>query len=434
MPDVVAVPGLRGTSSFTLEGQRPKSFREATLRLHINGTAPLTALSGYMKTQSVDDPEFSWFEKLDPELAADATNVYTDEAMTSVYASGAVAGDHLHVKMGADDAKFFRAGQTCVITDKDNFKKHVFGIIFNRVVNGASSRISVTLITPDTYVMGGATTKRLLMSGTASSEGASSPDAISFDPTKRMNYTQIFRTPLWITRTARKTRLRTGDALAECRRDAFDIHQNGRERAYWFGEKSEGTGENGQPRRTTQGVLSLILERVPDNWVKYDLDADYAQKRWIVGGMSWFNSNLERIFRYGGPTRVGYCGGLALLAINEMCQANSQMNLTPAQTSFGMKVMRWITPFGEVLLKTHPMFVREPSLQRALALIEPENMRRRVIDDTMLKKDDGENKGGVANHDGLKDEYLTEDGLEIQLAEGFGFFDGLGVDNTVAAA
>lgn len=60
MTEVVA--GLRGTGDFATD-ERPKNFREMILKRNPNGTAPLTALLAKMKKESVDDPEFAWWDK-----------------------------------------------------------------------------------------------------------------------------------------------------------------------------------------------------------------------------------------------------------------------------------------------------------------------------------------------------------------------------------
>ena len=98
----------------------------------------------------------------------------------------------------------------------------------------------------------------VLIVGNINAEGASIPDAISYDPVKYNNYTQIFRTPLEITRTARKTRLRTGDPYKEMKREALELHSIELEKAFFFGVSSENTGSNGKPERTTQGCIDFI--------------------------------------------------------------------------------------------------------------------------------------------------------------------------------
>ena len=59
----MAILGIRGTGNWGTD-ERPKNFRETILRRTPNGSAPLTALLSKLKSQPVDDPEFSWWEEL----------------------------------------------------------------------------------------------------------------------------------------------------------------------------------------------------------------------------------------------------------------------------------------------------------------------------------------------------------------------------------
>ena len=61
----MAIQGLRDTSNFVTD-QRPKNWREGILLLEPNGTAPLFALTSVMKTKTTDDPEFNWWDKIQP--------------------------------------------------------------------------------------------------------------------------------------------------------------------------------------------------------------------------------------------------------------------------------------------------------------------------------------------------------------------------------
>ena len=45
-----------------------------------------------------------------------------------------------------------------------------------------------------------------------------------------------------------------------------------------------------------------------------------------------------------------------LLAINQIVRNNSQFNIQTGLKEFGMDVSRLITPFGTLVLKTHPLF------------------------------------------------------------------------------
>lgn len=99
--------GLRGTGSWGTD-ERPKNFREMILWRNPNGSAPLTALMGKMKTEKVDDPEFAWWEEeMNPVRVATAADLGTSSTAVTLTAGGVdlVPGDALlRKKLGADYA------------------------------------------------------------------------------------------------------------------------------------------------------------------------------------------------------------------------------------------------------------------------------------------------------------------------------------------
>src|SRR5207302_416569 len=112
-----------------------------------------------------------------------------------------------------------------------------------------------------------------------------------YSPTNPFNYTQIFRTPLYLTRTALKTRLRTGNAYQEAKREALELHAIEMEKAFIFGEQFTGTGTNGQPLKQTGGIISFL-----------GADATFTNV-WDFSSTTFNTANwentLENVFRYG---------------------------------------------------------------------------------------------------------------------------------------
>ena len=86
------------------------------------------------------------------------------------------------------------------------------------------------------------------------------PQAVSYNPTKYYNKTQIFRTPLSIDRTTRQTRSRTGDKYKELKREALELHSIEMEKAFIWGIMTENTGDNGKPETTTAGLVRTIID------------------------------------------------------------------------------------------------------------------------------------------------------------------------------
>jgi hypothetical protein len=373
-----------------------------------------------------------------PNQAAAVTGVFTDSGMTVAYVSGAVLGATLYFKMAAADLIHFRVGHTVLMRDASNYTVDCVGKVTARVSNGSSSSVGVKLLEADDNGSGNdlSDCDKIMVIGSVNSEGAAMPTAVAYDPDKLYNYTQIFRTPLSITRTARKTKLRTGDQYKEMKREALELHGIEMEKAFLFGIPYEGTGDNGKPERTTEGLITCIRTNNPTCVSDFQQNATYHGKNWLDadGGEEFLNSYLEVLFRYGKQEKLAIVGTGALLGINKLAQANGHFTMTSSTKSYGINVTEWITPFGTIHLKTHPLFNIEATLRNSMVLFEPENCVYRYIDDTNFYGE-GEAKQAAAGTnggriDGTQEEYLTECGLEYHHPYTAGFLNGIGLNHT----
>jgi hypothetical protein len=415
--------GMRGTGDWSNE-ERPKNFRQGMLQIYPNGSMPITAVTSMTGSRSTDDPEYKWFSKSLETQIASLTGVYSDQAMANAKTGNGAAGDPIYFKMAAADLKHFRKGHTVLgINDSDTTKK-VFGKVEAVVEAGADSYVHIKQKVAGNTMDN---VNKLDIVGSAYSEGASIPDAISYAPSKFNGLTQIFRTPLDITRTMKKTRLYIGDAYKEVKRESFQYHGIEIEQAATLGEKSEVTGDNGKPERTTQGAIPFLNEHNSDNIINFP---GSTAKTWKQAGEDWFDEKLEQLFRFGSQERMGVCGNGALLAIMKLVKQSGQIALTVETIAYGVKVMRWVTPFGEIFLKTSPLMTHKSYMTNDILFMDPSNVQFVHIDDTFFKADDGERKAGQIGHDGTKEEWLTEGGFEWHFPETMMYLTQLGSDGT----
>lgn len=387
----------------------------------------------------MSDPEFNWWTKGLPTQRAAITGLYTNATLVTSYTSGGVAGDTVYVKMAAADVAQFRVGHQVLLRDASDFTVDVNGKVTSKSVNGASSYVGVKLLEADdnsSYSHDLSDADVAYIIGNVNAEGAVMPVGVSYDPTKVYNYTQILRTPLSITRTARLTKLRTGDAYKEMKREALKMHSIEMEKAFLFGIRTEGTGDNGKPERTTDGIISMIRRDASANVSDFQLNADYHGKNWLDdgGGQDWLEYYLELIFRYGRQEKLALCGSGALMGINKLAESNGHFTMTAQTKAYGINVTQWITPFGSIYLKTHPLFSVEATLRYSMLLLEPEELRYRYITDTTFYGE-GEAKQAAAGtnanrKDSTDEEYLTECGLELHHPSVCGFFNGVGLNHS----
>ncbi len=426
--------GMRSTASFETPHIRPKNYRETILRLWPNGDAPLTAILGYGKSRKTDDPHYYWFEKELPQQQADAEAV--DKGGSS-YTGGGSKGDSLVFTTSANEAREFRAGHIVEVREKDAYTSALIGRVTVVNPNGDNSTITVTMMEDDPTSSGG-DLDFVRVVGNSNPEGGMIPDSVHYNQFRREGLTQIFRTPLDITRTARKTRLRGPEAYPEMVRDALELHSIEMEKGFLYGVMDEWTGVNGQPERTTEGLFASIKNYSGDNgtstnnqvWDFTDeTDTYFVDKSWLDVGKYWLDLQLEKVFRYGRTSKMALCDNSSILAINRLAEIYGEFRLTVGQTKFGMQITEWQTPFGLIYLKSHPLLVHSGLDDGMMCIFEPENIAESYIDQTMKKKDDGEKKAGHTAIDGIKEEFLTETGFEYHQARTGALLYGVGKDH-----
>lgn len=432
--------GQRGTDDWSDSDFRPKDWRETVLYLYPNGDAPLTALTALMKSERATDPEYYWFTKGLPTQGGAITNVFTNSALSTAYTTGGTAGDTLYIQISAARIAEIRVGHQVLLRDSSDETADTNAKVTARIVNGANSYATVVLLEDDPTTTGIAGCDTLLIIGNINSEGAGMPDAIQYDPVKYYNLTQIFRNSLDITRTARRTKLRTYEQYKEAKREALQLHAMEMEKAYLWGIMTEGTGANGKPERTTKGLIPWIKGAAADGATisNYSADDAYATeagtngKTWLQGGGDWMDVILEHIFRYGGDERMAFCGSGVILALNKFVknQGSSQFSIGTTTGAYGIKVTEWVTPFGAIYFKRHPLFSYEATNRNSCVIFDPKDVMYKYIDDTTFYGQDPKKVSTSGDRlDGTKEEYLTEAGLEFHHPAKCAYLTGFGSDN-----
>jgi len=390
---MATILGLRGNGDWGTD-ERPKNFREMILWNEPNGSAPLLALMARMKEESVNDPEFNWWEE-----TLTATKVQVNGAIGSGVtalvvdsgAKGLVAGDLLQVPG--------------VGTTYDN-----------EIVRVVSDPVSDTALTIERGFAGStaatiADNLELVKIGSAHPEGGTAPTAASRQPTKIYNYAQIFKTTYQVTKTAGQTNLRTGDPINNEKKRKSHDHSVAMEYAFWLGKRSETIGSNGQPMRTTGGILS----RLTTNFKRY-LDSAGTTSVWNEDNLM---DDLSRPFDYTSPSgneRIVFAGNAALNTLNKLISSSTRLEITYAGPikMYGMDLQKLVYPQGTLYLKSHPMFSQHPTLNKAMVGLDLANLRYRPMKgrDTKFEDDIQEKKD-----DYRMGQWITEAGIEVRHEE-----------------
>lgn len=394
----MAIQGLRTTGNWVAD-QRPKSWREGLLMRYPNGQFPLTALTSVMKSRTVDDPEFYWWEKeFQNRRVALAANLTTGTTNVSVV-SGALGykeGDIFYVNQTGERVRVMADSPSDTV------------LIVARAQAGTSAQAV-------TY-NGAGIDPYLTCIGSAYEEGSAAPTGVGFDPVKLYNLTQIFRNSLEATNTALKTRLRTGDDAKEAKRECLELHGVDMERAFWWGKRFE-TVKNGKPLRFMDGVLNFIPA------------GNVFDGATVNGGNGARFSDLEdwmeQIFRKGSSEKMVFSGNLALLNLQRVIRHAKGIHWTlQDDKEFGMNVTRITSPFGTLVWKTHPLFNQMVGgttggtaylgMNSSGVVLDMENIKYVYLKDRDTKYQPDLQDRGV---DGMKSGYLTECSIELNHAE-----------------
>jgi hypothetical protein len=387
----MAVAGLRGTGDWGTD-ERPKNFREMILWRAPNGQAPLTALMSKMATESVNDPEFSWWEE---ELNAlrftvnfttgysttDTSVVVTSNVTT---AQDAVAGDVFLVEKALTTAYDNEVVIVSSITDSST-------IVLVRASCGTTAA----------PLLHGATLTKI---GNVFAEGTGAPSASSRNPTKLYNYVQIFKTVYDLTNTAKGTKARTGDPMKNDKKRKMFDHSVAMEMAFLFGKRWEGTGANGKPMRTTGGLLYMMSQYASSMITAFTTTPTETS----------FTDAVYKVFDYdsgGGDERIVFAGNGALNSLNRLAasQSRTRVNFDGIVDVYGMKLQRWVLPQGTLLIKSHPLFNTHSRFKNDMVLIDPSAMKYRPMRDTTFK-----DNIQSPDADETKGQWLSEVGVEIQ--------------------
>jgi hypothetical protein len=322
-------------------------------------------------SQVANNPKYNWMED---DLGArwDAVNQATETAVgTSVVVDN---GDYFSA---GDIVKVPRTAEVILVTD----------ISTNTltVVRGYGVTAAALLNDNDP----------LVIIGNANEEGSGTREIKTTLEQEVFNYTQIFKTPFGVTNTQNATAMYGGNDLSYQQKKKGIEHMMDISRGFWFGEKKLDTSGS-KPKRSTAGLLSFLSGN------NYDAGGQLTK--------SEFDQNVGEVaFKYGSSEKLMLCSARMLSVVNSW--ADAKLQIEQGEKTFGLNVVKYITPFGILNL------VHDPLLEGAVyggyaAVIDVENVKYRPLKgrDTKLETNIQAN-----DEDQRKDQYLTEAGLEVRL-------------------
>lgn len=243
--------------------------------------------------------------------------------------------------------------------------------------------------------------------GSAYAENATSGVGLRLKATMPYNYTQIFRTPIEMSRTESLIgRYERGseEAWTKNKRDANVLHMEAKERAYINGDIKY---DSATDRRTCNGILRFLQTRE-------DMSGAFTRAK--------LEAFLEYVMRNGGSDYWCFGSGKFIRAFNTEILGNSTMNVTPATKEWGMDVIRYHSPFGSFNIVYHRILTQilEGAYDGCAMMLDMSKITEYYITKTVYKPNIQ-----PRDQDGRKDEFLEENCPAVHNQSNHGFIYGI---------
>lgn len=341
--------------------------------------APLTVLSKKARRQSTYNSKFEWIEK-DLPARWDAIN----------NGAGYTAGD---TSLVVDHANYFSVGDI-VNVPRTGEKMRV-----TTVTVGSNTLVVVRSVGP-TAAAALLDNDDLQIIGNAYAEGALSGVEKSHAETYPFNYTQIIRTPFAVTGSEAESENFTGPDRPRLRAEKSIEHMIDIERTILFGERDIDLTSTDNPRRYTGGFLSFATSNLK-NFGGVMTEAEVED---------W----MEDLFHYTASSDTKFVAAAPLpISVLDML-ANARLQLVPSDQSLGMRVKQFVSSHGTLFITKHRLledgYTSGQGYGGYMLAVDPNKIAYRFLRnrDTKLRMDIQ-----APDLDGVKDEYLTEVGWEV---------------------
>jgi hypothetical protein len=390
--------------------------------------APFTTVLSNRETRQVKDPMFKMFEHRNPWVKQKfVNNGYTTSLSANDTESNAITVDGIVGLASSVDSSYL--GLECEVWNSAETTRRGVVLITSAP---SSSTIKVKNLTDGAIAF--ADDDIFNVVGNARGEGTSSPEAWADELRVVYNSSQIFKTPLEITGTLHAAALRgESSELARLRLQKSQEHKMQKERAFLFGQSAVGTNldpdsadtfsdshrtdADGKKVRSTMGLVTAID--------KYGNSSGDDQNIFPVASSTYayedFVDDMEKVFQYvpESGTKLAFCGAGALSYWSKIDGTNGiagksgwSVQVQPSQRdSLGFNYRMLETPHG--MIKLIPTPALRGAYNKYMVVVSDENLfhaqYRSPLYQTSVKTDNA--------YDGVKDQYMSDEGIGISLIE-----------------
>lgn len=455
--------GLIGSEQ--LDDYWARNVRRRIFCAYPNGTAPLTGLISLMDNKDTPEPQFGWNEERWAAIKTLTSTTGQPVADTPFYLGGTTttAGTPAtftafqSVRVYVDDASNFQVDDVIKIfnvTMTSGTTDLIGRVTATNTDNADWIEFAVTTVPASTIINNTTANegKYVYLIGSAYAEGSRSRTGRQVFPSEITNYTQIFKTPFELTRTALKAPLtydKTG-AYKDVSKTNGINHLSQIELTAFFGERAKTTAADPDTgaivRRGFTGGIRWFL----DQWEKGSISAggafDYGQID-VSAQTDWVTYTNKRVIKLGGATinRAQFdelntrvfertnstdWSKLCLCGPGYMAKVAAMFEKQLVRTSlrdegfkgFNFKLQMHSSNSGDIYYKTHPLF-NDPIMRNSAFYIDLGYMGYRPLTDSDT---DIQPMIQLPDADKRKDQWLTEAGFDIPFPEAFMYVENLG--------
>ncbi len=235
----------------------------------------------------------------------------------------------------------------------------------------------------------------LVILGPAYPEGATLQAARTTTEVENTNYTQIFRHPYHLTGTelsqGKSGGLYGGDDQTLQRGKKLLEHGRDINLTFYWGAAAASTTDSNLQRAT-----GGLYQSIPT--ANRDAVTVLTETEW--------NDGLKSAFRYGSEEKVVFCSRKVAGILTEFM--TNQQRVQPGDTKYGVKMVEYLSPHGTVNIVTDHA-IEGGDYDKFCFVVDMNQLKYRFMKgrDTQLLLD-----RQAVDEDGIKEEYLTECGLE----------------------
>lgn len=377
---MATISGIFNTTGLSSTANLTKlSFAQMITRLMPNGTAPLFALTSYLKSETAVQTTHGYFAKsmVFPSINVSAAAVAGDTTLTVTDSSAMLPGMLMRVEAAGNE--IIRVESVVSGTS----------ITVSRGIGSAAGAIPIN--------------SKAYMVGNTYEEASNRPLALNITPVPMTNLTQIFRNTWAISDTVRATQVIAGDGnVSESRQDCAALHAQAIEAAIIFGKKYTGV-RNGQPVRTMDGLVNIV-----SNIANYP--SSYSVPNvWAAGATTNFTQlegYLDPVFNQTTDPKVGnerliLAGGKARSVLNNIGRLNSTYFMENGETSFGLQFSQFKTSRGTFNLVEHPLFNSNPTWAATALVVDLSSINLAYLNGRQTQNKEFNQDGSVAQDMGI---------------------------------